>query len=182
MGMRQFEYLWKGTKHRDKLPGKMPKIYLRAVPKDKPLLHVWAMMLWLSRRCFQLWALNTTTRSSAPAPLAMSRNCLELPQLSLGRIYVVLALLGWFKEELISSNRKSLVTVCVWHQDRLGKKYLAFVVGGAPYLPPRVMRWWCSKVLCCLKEQYHIYYSWIWKHIQLPPFALPIIRLRCWIN
>ena len=51
IGMRQFEYLWKGwrTKHRDKLPGKMPKIYLRAVPEDKPLFinHVWAMMLWL---------------------------------------------------------------------------------------------------------------------------------------
>ena len=49
MGMRKFEYLWKGwrTKHRDKLSGKMPKIYLRAVPEDKPLLHVWAMMLQL---------------------------------------------------------------------------------------------------------------------------------------
>ena len=136
----------------------------------------------LSRWCLQLWALNTTTRSSIPAPLAMSRNCLQLLPLSRARIYMVLALLGWFKEELISSDWQILVTACIWHQDRLGKKYLAFMVGGAPCLPSRVMRWWCSKVLCCLKEQYHIYYSWIWEHIQLSPLALLIIRLPCWIN
>ena len=89
MGMRQFEYLWKGwrTKHRDKLPGKMPKIYLRAVPEDKPLLHVWAMMLWLIQMMPPTLSPKYYHQSSIPAPLAMSRNCLELPPLSRGRIY-----------------------------------------------------------------------------------------------
>ena len=128
----------------------------------------------LCRWCFQLWALNTPTRSSTPAPLAKSRNCLELPLLSLGRIYVVLALLGWFKEELISSDGQSLVTVCIWHQDRLGKTYLAFVVGGAPVFHQELWGNGGSRLLCCLKEQYHIYYSWIWD-------IYNFLLLPCWL-
>ena len=184
MGMRQLEYLWKGwrTKHRDKLPGKMPKIDLKEVPEDKPLLHVWAMML----RLMQMMLPTLSTKYSHQ----------KLHTSSPGHVQKLLGAATAF-------TRKDICGACftgliqrgahfIWWAElghslhlaprQAGKEIPGFCGGRCPRLPPRVMRWWWLQATMLSERAIPHLLQLNLGHIQLSPFALLIIRLWCWIN